>query len=112
MKKNEYHPFFCFKKNCRTTAWDTPEYLDAEAWELVRVAIEALETNDKKKFDDNLYKLNWTKAESKSEVFFNRALGWPEGKTYYAQAQTEFYFAMIQKKDLPKLKEAYANRPQ
>lgn len=74
-KKND-HPFFCYKKRCRKTAWDTPEYLTAEDWALCTKVLTA-----KTGLDYAMFILEAFTCGT-AEGFFNRVLGWPEGYHY------------------------------
>ena len=72
---NKQHPFYCYKKKCRKSAWDTPEYLSDEDWEFVRKAV-LLDV-------EQLFEMLWMKENAKlCEAFFYKVLGWPEGLTY------------------------------
>lgn len=75
MTKNN-HPFYCFKKNCRKTAWDTPEYLTNIDWANLRDVIKIIK---KKDFNDFW---SFVVLAPGSKDFFNRVLGWPEGWVY------------------------------
>lgn len=79
MSKNN-HPFYCQKKKCRKTAWDTPEYLTAEDWDLSKKVLTAKTGLD--------YAMILLEAflDRTAEGFFNRVLGWPEGFHYCRSA--------------------------
>jgi hypothetical protein len=32
MSRKKTSPFYCYKKMCRKTAWDTPEYMTEQDW--------------------------------------------------------------------------------
>jgi len=82
-KKTE-HPFFCNKKNCRKTAWDTPEYLSEDDWKAIEGFVNiALTMNADKAFE-----FIWSLTDTKS--FFYIVLGWPEGLNY---CQSSSYWA-------------------
>ncbi len=107
-----YHPFYCYKKKCRKTAWETPEYLTEYDWILLAKLIVALEANDKKMFDSILYPRYKRKVKEDNDyIFFNRIVGWVEGKVYYRQmfSDNHTYFNGFVKRDLPKLKLAFQN---
>jgi hypothetical protein len=76
MKKKQEHPFYCEKKKCRKTAWDTPEYLTDLDLETIKQLIFILQNNDADAFYDLI------SDKDISEGLFNRILGWPEGMTY------------------------------
>lgn len=38
---NEDHPFFCKSKGVRKSAWETPEYLSEQDWEIAKEASKA-----------------------------------------------------------------------
>lgn len=75
--RQKNHPFYCYKKNCRKTAWQTPEYLNKEDWEFLRQILPLININKGEEFYNFLY------ADiNKAEIFFNRIIGWPEGFNY------------------------------
>ena len=84
------HPFFCEKKRCRKTAWDTPEYLSEGDWDLVQGVVDALLSKDRSRFDAII------KSREAAEAFFYRVCGWPEGLNYYwsgSSSARDFYFS-------------------
>lgn len=77
MKKYPGNSFYCAKKQCRKTAWDTPEYLTEEDWEYAEKVLKVLD----KGTADKLYDVLW-KDEKLAKRFFNQTMGWPEGYVY------------------------------
>jgi hypothetical protein len=103
----ETHPFYCFKKQCQKSAWNTPEYLSKINWKTIEKIIGWIKANDWESFHSFLLKDN---AEQGKE-FFYRAIAWPEG---YVYCQSKIYceitgFPMI-KKHLGDLQKAIDNR--
>lgn len=96
------HPFFCYKKNCRKTAWDTPNYLNKEDWENLNKIIQVIEDKD--------YYFLWyfTTTNKGAEDFFNRVIGWPEGYNYCFNLSFCEKTAIhgLYKHELPKMKKA------
>ncbi len=84
------HPFYCEKKKCRKTVWDTPEYLNQEDKSFLNELCCALRSKDREAFDKILTRKGWFSEEYKS--FFNKMIGWPEGISYYRDCQSDFYF--------------------
>lgn len=80
MATNGKHPFYCTKKKCRKTAWDTPEYLTNEDWEVSKRVLTAKTGLDLAMILLEAF-MNHT-----AEGFFNRVLGWPEGYHYCRSA--------------------------
>lgn len=72
------HPFYCAKKGLRKTAWDTPEYLSQRDWELAREVAAV-------KSGEALAALVYSTPE-RTDAYFNRIVGWPEGRTYMRSA--------------------------
>lgn len=70
------HPFFCWKKRCRKTAWDTPEHLTDCDWLIAQELSLATTGAEYAKVIDTAYR-NGT-----AEALFYRVLGWPEGFRY------------------------------
>lgn len=104
-KTRKDHPFFCFEKNTRKTAWDTPKYLIEQDWAFIAKLIPVLEGGS----EVEAWALIWD-SFPRAEDFFNRVIGWPEGCTY---CRDKSYFCkcglpMIIKNKLPKLKKALA----
>lgn len=107
MPRVKDHPFFCFKKQCRKTAWDTPEYLTVEDWAFLREILPYIEKGD----PDDVYRTLFRTARySQTEGFFYRVLGWPEGLNYCHNIGylTKCGLPMIRKNNLPKLLQALA----
>lgn len=85
MKKQD-HPFYCYKKNCQKSVWNTPEYLDEDDWINLGVIIDFLEKNDIESFYD------FVKTPDEAvKNFFYRVIAWPEGKIY---CQDKKYFEL------------------
>jgi len=100
MKNKKEHPFYCEKKQCRKTAWDTPEYLTDVDRMMIRQVVVLLNQDDA----DGLYSLFQSNRVA-SKDFFNRVIGWPEGKVYcenlrYVQLTA---FRGLKRFDLPRL---------
>jgi hypothetical protein len=109
MKKKEDHPFYCYAKKCRKTAWNTPEFMTEQDWEFLAKIASAL----KSKTCDLFFNLVGASHERELvKGFFYRAIGWPEGLGYctsYAYVKATA-FQMLKKHDLPKIKEALDKR--
>lgn len=75
-KTIEEHPFFCEKKKCRKTAWDTPEYLTVEDWETLKKVVAIIKSGDAMAF------YRFVVKDANSKAFFYRGIGWPEGFSY------------------------------
>lgn len=90
--KTKFHPFFCHVKNCRKSITSTPEYLDNKKdADRLHSILHYLRDNDRVGFNKYLngFTENITESgfkETISEMFFNRVVGWPEGKSYYTGA--------------------------
>jgi hypothetical protein len=104
MKKPD-HPFYCDKKHCQKSAWDTPEYLSEGDWSVAEAMIAALEAGDEARFHDLVTR--------EQEAVFYRIVAWPEGRNYYCYG-SEVYrgncFLGFVARDLPRLKTAVAAR--
>lgn len=98
------HPFYCHKKKCRKTAWDTPEYLTKEDWAELKNIVSLIKNKEITKF----YRLA---AQGKIDFFFNKCIGWPEGKVYCAESlkYVEFVFNSPNMNDIEKLEKCLAN---
>ena len=70
------HPFFCWKKRCRKTVWDTPEHLTDGDWLIARELSLAASGAEYAKVINAAY------SNGTAEALFNRVLGWPEGFHY------------------------------
>ncbi len=68
------HPFYCYKKQCRKTAWETPEYLTVGDLALLE-RLEGVQT------EAEFHELAYASRET-AEGFFYRVIGWPEGVRY------------------------------
>lgn len=87
MTKAKKHPFYCYKKKCRKTAWDTPEYLTPKDWEFLEQVVAAVSAGTEGSEGKVLRVLfgNKTDFHAESSIdrdFFNRVIGWPEGWNY------------------------------
>jgi hypothetical protein len=96
--------FYCKKKGCRKSAWETPEHLTSEDRGLVSGAVKSIKAglDPFAAFLEDLPK-------EKYDAFFDRVIGWPEGKTYWRNVSPTgkgFYYTAIVKHNLPKLLEA------
>ena len=102
-KEQKNHPFFCHKKGCRKSAWETPEYMSEEDWTFLEKVIKLVEEKDSLHFS-YLY-------HDEPELlnnFFNHAIGWPEGWNYCHKIEFVENTAMpgMTRHNIPKLKEA------
>lgn len=75
MKTKPFSEFYCYEKQCRKTAWGTPEYLTDRDKENI---IELCSKETFEEFDEALAKL----SDRDRHAFFNRIIGWPEGFVY------------------------------
>lgn len=97
------HPFYCYKKKCRKTAWDTPEYLNQSNWDDLKNVIEWIEKGDSYKF--------WLFVSTRgdrAQNFFNKVVGWPEGYNYCQEVSycEKTALPMFAKHDLAWMKNA------
>ena len=101
MTRKKEHPFFCHKKNCRKTAWDTPEYLTANDKENTKKLVRVLQGQDATELWTFINLL--TTGEKKG--LFYRVLGWPEGLHYCESPEfcERTAFDGLKKHDLKKL---------
>jgi hypothetical protein len=74
--KQDEHPFFCEKRKCRKTAWQTPEYLTEQDWLTVQKVINIITSGDTMAF------YRFVTNDENSKMFFYRVIGWPEGFVY------------------------------
>ena len=74
--KRDEHPFFCRKKQCRKTAWQTPEYLTEQDWLTLKKVIDIITSGDLGAF------CCFVSNTKGSSDFFYRVIGWPEGYRY------------------------------
>jgi hypothetical protein len=98
--------FYCDKKKCRKTAWNTPEYLTEDDWVFLVTMIRLLETDDANKIHKAIFnnKVN-------SFNFFHRVLGWPEGHSYCMDFRyLEVTGIRCMKRSLPELKKSLEQR--
>ncbi len=76
MAQKNTSPFYCYKKMCRKTAWDTPEYMTEQDWVTLRKFRDIIASKNLEAFmallDD---RTGW-------KNFFNHMVGWPEGEVY------------------------------
>ena len=102
MKKKD-SPFFCYKKNCRKTAWNTPEYLSPEDWAFLDKVVDILEHKD----GDTLFEFLWEDYQMGIR-FFNHMIGWTEGDVYCRERRYVVITAFpgLVRHDLPKMKQA------
>ena len=100
--KEKHHPFYCHKKNCLKTAWDTPEYLTENDWYIVGAVTCFLAQNDFRGFRHFVLNNPYAKR------FFYLAIGWPEGYNYCQSLSycEKTAFPMMLKNDLEKLEKA------
>ena len=73
---NADHPFFCWKKRCRKTAWDTPEYLTNNDW-VITQELASVTTGA-----EYAEVINAAYNNGSAEALFYRVFGWPEGFHY------------------------------
>jgi len=102
VKKTKDHPFFCYKKNCSKTAWNTPEYLSPEDWDFLAKVYDTLKNGN----GEQLHALLWSVLDSIAEHFFNHSIGWAEGYTYCRNLRyvQECAFDGMVRHQLPKIK--------
>lgn len=101
-KKQDDHPFYCKLKQCRKTAWDTPEYITGVDKMFMRQVVVLLAKDDA----DGLYSLFQSNRKA-SKDFFCRVIGWPEGYSYCQRIEYVRVTALriLKKNDLPRLEE-------
>ena len=103
IKKHKHdNAFYCGSKQCRKSAWATPEYMESSDWEAVARVIEILKSNNVEEFSLFVRSASGT-------PFFDRVIGWPEGYRYcYENYEYVRSTAMptLVKHDLPKLCES------
>lgn len=110
MKKHkDDSSFYCGSKQCRKSAWDTPEYLTTNDWLFCGKVIEVLESGTGHDLFSLLYGRSCCNQWDIS-AFFNRVVGWPEGARY---CQKESYvvttaFDSLKQHSLSRLKKAYS----
>lgn len=97
--------FYCAKKLCRKSAWETPEYLSEEDWEFLRKIVKVLESGTA----DEFYELLWSSSPL-GHRFLNHTMGWPEGVVYCGDRKYTVVtaFPSIIRHDLVKFKGALA----
>lgn len=104
----EEHPFYCKKKNCHKTAWNTPEYLTPEDWKYVEYILNIFENGNYLRIYNAFYSDGQTIKQTKT--FFYRIIGWPEGYVYCHDINyLKGLGGSCLKHDLPLLKEALKN---
>lgn len=89
MTKEKFHPFFSYNRNCRKTAWETPEYLTLLDYDYIQDVIPLLEANKIEELRDYMFPTIFDgdidsrrTRQEQTEDFFNRVIGWPEGHSY------------------------------
>lgn len=92
------HPFFCKIKGIRKSAAETPEYLLESDKELIK-RLSTVESAIE--FVDVVYE-TLTPTEERvgyADAFFNRVIGWPEGRSYMATSERyrEWSFPIVKK---------------
>lgn len=104
--KIKLHPFFCHIKNMTKTIWDTPEHINKEDLPWINEVILSLKAKNGTKFKDilgvKLSKENEYGETRREQIFFNRVIGWPEGRSYcyYNQDPQNHHFLGICEKDI------------
>ncbi len=115
MSKKKYdHPFFCMKRNCQKTAWDTPEYLTKEDWDFLKKIVDVLEQAKDNNDCSGFHKLLFGRGHNDdlTKAFFYRVMGWAEGYSYchengrYLELTA---FPIIRNRHFLKFKEALKN---
>ena len=104
-KKQKELPFFCHIKQCRKTAWDTPEYLSKQDWIILRKIYNILICKDLDAF------LNLQFETETWNNLFNRMLGWPEGEIYCREYDyvVKTFMPMVSNHMLPNIEKALKN---
>lgn len=74
VSKKGGHPFYCEKKRCRKSAWQTPEHLTQMDLETLRL-LKGVDSEEA--FHAVVYG-----SQARAEGFFYRVIGWPEGLRY------------------------------
>jgi hypothetical protein len=96
--------FYCEKKKCRKTAWDTPEYLTEDDWAFLIKMIGWLKSNNADKIYEAIFN-----DRTNAKNFFYRVIGWPEGYSYCGGSGFAYLkvagFQCI-KRSLPELKKS------
>lgn len=87
MTAKKFNPFYCYKKQCRKTAWDTPEYLVPTDFEFVAGLLPFLESGDKAGARNYLFPLIANSEERMAhekivQDFFYHVIGCPELRGY------------------------------
>ena len=110
--------FYCYKKQCRKTLWDTPEYINKADRKVIASLIECLEKPDLNSYEafnkilngaNKVSKVSGKVTEKVYQMFFNRVVGWPEGVRYYTKGSESYkssYYNWLQKNSLDKIKSA------
>lgn len=76
MAKKKTSPFYCYKKMCRKTAWDTPEYMTEQDWVTLRKFRDIIASKNLKAF------MALLDDQTEWASFFHHMVGWPEGRSY------------------------------
>jgi len=110
--------FYCYKKQCRKTLWDTPEYITKADRKVIAGLIQCLQ---KPSFDGyhefnkalngahKVSKVTGKVTERVYQMFFDRVIGWPEGVRYYMRGSESYkssYYNWLQENCLDKIKSA------
>jgi len=96
--KEKFHNFYSYSKQCRKTAYDTPEYLNENDKVTLTELIHCLQTNDISRF-------HALARGNNNQGLFWRILGWPEGLNYCYDYEFCVLSAMpgLIRHELPKL---------
>ena len=94
-------PFYCYKRNCRKTAWDTPEYMTPEDWATLKQFRDAIVSKNLDAF------MALTDNREAWSAFFNRMIGWPEGAVCCQDSvfARRTFFPMVSNHMLPKIEQ-------
>jgi hypothetical protein len=110
--------FYCYKKQCRKTLWDTPEYINKADRKVIARLIECLEKPDLNGYEafnkilnsaNKVSKVTGKVTEKVYQMFFDRVVGWPEGVRYYMRGSESYrssYCNWLQENSLDKIKSA------
>jgi len=108
--------FYCYKKQCRKTIWDTPEYINKADRKVIARLIECLEKPDFNGYEafnkilnsaNKVSKVTGKVTERVYQMFFDRVIGWPEGVRYYMRGSESYrssYYNLLQEETLKKIK--------
>lgn len=103
-KKSQGNRFYCARKRCRKTAWETPEYLTQADWKFLKSLLPDIQClNPAALWQTLWFHHNFLLTRD----FFDRVMGWPEG---YVYCQDFNYFkiagVLVFQKNFHKLKES------